>query len=193
MELVYESKTLYLFRNNRAAGPFISTTDDGNGSFKDLINLSLADAYSPDVAYEKAGPASYKIIDSRYQYVVWGGTKSRFIRFDGEPASSWRQIGSSFPFSGPATVENSLFLPALGLLLLSWLICLVLLLDPSGPVVLLLLSAFLMVLFLGSNGTIGPRAMGSILIFSAIAAVFIRLLQLPESKQNIFKYALVSK
>jgi hypothetical protein len=193
IELVMEGPTLYLFRNNLVKGPFMSSQENGSGNFRELINLSGNGLYSGNVSYEEITPASYRILDSPYEYVVFARDYNRFLEFDGTPASPWHGLANGFVYYGEGRMENRLFCYNLALFLLSWFIALALIAEISRKQGFILIGLFAIAYLLTSAGLLGPAALGGLLIISLLGAVCLRCLKDGKSvlllqSTKLFKY-----
>jgi hypothetical protein len=192
IELVYEGRTLYLFRNNLAKGPFFASSENGSNGFDTILDDSGKGVYSPDVSYEKTGPASYRVLSSAYEYVVFASRFGRASDVDGAQFSAWHQLDGFWRFSGPAMVVNRVFGVTLALFLLAcsaslWLIARLRgfgggMLLPAG-IALLSVIAYLAV----ASGAAGPAALGALLVLAFAAAIFIPSCPRRGSDQNHFK------
>ncbi len=171
IELVFENDELWLFRNGLATGPLFASAENGSGEPNGLLGSG---PYSPNVSYEGITPASFRVLSSPYPYVVLTSSQPWLIRSGDAAASSWHGIGSAFPFSGPAVIENRMFYLTLALFLLSWMVMLGLLAGIS-PVRGAALAAGAAVLYLlASAGLLAPHLIGALFLASVCAAIFLR-------------------
>lgn len=169
MEMVYECSTFYLFRNNLVKGSIISSKTDGSGR---MGNLLLGE-YSPNVTYEKIGPASVNVTGSEYPYIVVTGGNRDSVRFDGREPVSWYGIGKAFEFREPGVLEfHSMQLKVL-LLLLSFFMALVLLLFPSRAQLLGMSILFALVYLAALLGYMGSYELGFFLLAAGSASLLI--------------------
>ncbi|HSB47659.1 MAG TPA: hypothetical protein VLD37_06615 [Candidatus Bilamarchaeum sp.] len=186
ISLVYESDTLYLFRNELATGPFITSQDAGRGNFSEIINMSASAGYSANVTYEKITPVSYRVLSSQYPDAAWTERQNGYIIYDGKPASSWHSLGSGFAYQNPAIIENSLFYAVLALFIIAWLAA-ILLVVPAGPAALpALIFASFAAFLLSVYGIISPVALGW-LVLTSVTALIIILLRRPGGQAKLFK------
>jgi len=174
--LAYESDSLYLFRNELARGPFLASKESGNGSFESLLNLSGRGYYSADVAYQKITPALYRIDPPAgnpelYPYLVYTLPPSPALESGGKSMLPWHALGNLLPSSAPAMMGNSLFPLILAPFLISWLIALMLLLDPGKTVSLILLVFSAALYALIYYGMLKPSGIGALLVLSSAAAL----------------------
>ncbi|MBU0532688.1 hypothetical protein KKB44_04295 [Candidatus Micrarchaeota archaeon] len=172
IDLVYEGPTLYLFRNNLATGPFIGSNETGNANFTDLAGKNI---YSTYVSYEKITPASYQILNSSSQHLVFTRPYNNFIEFNDNEAVPWYQIANGFTYSEPGIIKNKMFYFVLALFLLSWALILFLLINPNYMGTTILSCNFIVLYLLTSNGFLTPPMIGALLIVSIIIASFIYL------------------
>jgi hypothetical protein len=107
--LAYESGSIYLFRNELAGGPFLASMENGSGNMKTLLYMTGKGLYSTNISHEKITPASYRIIDLPYPYVVFMAPPNRYMESDGNKTFSWHRLGNAFQFSGPAMLTKRLF------------------------------------------------------------------------------------
>ena len=177
IELLLDGPTLYLFRNNLVKGPFFASKENGSGSYDELMDLTGRGLYSPDVSYEEITPASYRVLDSPYPYVVFTKNYNRFIEFEGSPVFSWHGLANGFGFGDPGIIENRLFYLTLALFLLSWLIALVLISDASAREAVVLAFLFVVVFFLAINGILKPSGLGVLIVLSVFGAVALKCLK----------------
>jgi hypothetical protein len=142
IELVHEGRTFYLFRNNLAKGPIISSMENGSGEMSEL----LQGGYSSNVTYEKTGPMTFHVTQSEYPYLVSTGGDRSSIRFDGQKAFSWYGIGNGFDFTGPGILRSEIMYYKIFLFLLALFTAAVLLVSPSlkqlAGIIILFVAAY---------------------------------------------------
>jgi hypothetical protein len=173
IELVYESKTFYLFRNNLTTGPFFSTDHPGNGSYADVLAIAGKGILSPNVSYYEKTPASYYISNATGRYLVLALPYSKYLYFGSVGPSPWNGLATAFVFSGPGMLGNSLFPVTLFLFLLAWFLAITVLLDLRPGAAALLSVPFALLYFALVEGLIGPSGAGAILLVSFASAFFV--------------------
>lgn len=169
IERVLETPSLYLFRNTRAGGPFISMRCGFDG-FDSLLNLS-PDDYSSDVEVAEQNPASYYVLSSHYPEVVFAGQYNGFLSFGGSDAYPWNGFATGFEFTGPGVFHNRMFPIVLGLLLLSWAVAMALSFDAGRSGLAALLAAAFVMFLLCLHGIAGPVHAGALYLLSAAAFI----------------------
>lgn len=167
--------SLYLFRNEKASGTFISTDHPGNGTFKELLELSSKEELFSPVKYEMITPARYRIVDAGGRHIIYTGPPSRFFSYGGKAPETWYGIASSFE-AGPAGGEfvNSLFPAILALFILSWMLGLYLIFRPpllAAPALVALGGALSVLIF---DGNLSPPGIGALLLLSAALVAVVK-------------------
>jgi hypothetical protein len=173
MELVYEGRTLYLFRDNLVQGPFFASKENGSGGFDSILKNSGTGAYSPEVAYKKTGPASYSVTSSALDYVIFTPRFSRAFSVDGAGFSPWHQLVGSWRFTGPVTVANWMFPITSGLFILAWLIAFLLFVRFSWGPALIGAAVSIIIYMAVLSGFIGPPLLGTLSVVSLIGALLL--------------------
>jgi len=168
IELIYESPSFYLFRNNLAAGPFFSSKE--NGSF-DLSTFVGSGMYSSDVGYEKLAPSKYKILHSPYDYTVYSGVLKKSHHYSEGELSRWHKVAAVFDSSQGGVFENRMMYLSVILFVLSWFVVLYLLLNPSVSQLLILLLLSFVIIFLIFEGIILPAIIGILYVLSFITSL----------------------
>jgi len=173
IELVFEGPTLFLFRNNLATGPFLSTDDPGNDSFTRFYkaNGGVPDLYPAE--YSRINPATYRVTGSPSRYVVYVSPPDSTLRFNGSPGSPWYKLDNAFEYSGPTTVTNTIFPLVLSCFLLAWLIALILLSGAPPPAAAFLAVPIAFLALPITDGTLGPHGIGALLFASAAISLLV--------------------
>lgn len=169
MELVYESDSLYLFRNNKSCGPFLASDDDGSGSYAELVYSGTG--ISGCVPYRMITPAAYVLGPSQASHAVFASAYGDFLYFEGVPVTMWHGVSGSIAQSRPGTLINALFYAVCALFLFSWLAALALLANPPRAAIALLLAAFALLYFIIIWGLAGPAQIGALLAASVFVAL----------------------
>jgi hypothetical protein len=173
IELIYEGESLYLFRNNIAAGPFLSTDDYGNASFTRFLK---ADGGVPDVAaveYSRINPATYRITGSASPYLVYVSPPDPTVRFGDSTGSPWYKLGNVFEYREPGILTNAMFPIVLAFFLLAWLVALILISNPPAPATALLAFFLALSSLPIMDGTLGPHGIGALLVITVSIALIV--------------------
>ena len=160
------TESLYLLRNEQAAGKFLATNHSGNGTFRDLVALSAGEELFSSVEYGKITPARYRIGEIPGRYLVFTLPPGKFFSYSGEGASGWFRMASAFEGEGGGEFVNALFPVILVLFVSAWLLSLALLLEPGYPALALLLLSGCAVSYLAYEGILGPPGIGAMLMAS---------------------------
>jgi hypothetical protein len=175
IELAYEGRTLYLFKNPLAGGPFMATDDAGDGNFADFMETLGGNISSAGTEYEQVTPAMYRVSESPGPYLVFARPHCGDLEYNGQGASSWYGLACVFQYTGPGTVTNRVFPVILALFLLAWAIALALIMNPPKWGVAALAAFIIPMYCLIWEGVLGPHAIGVALAVSLGLSVLVSL------------------
>jgi hypothetical protein len=163
--LVYESDSLYLFRNELVFGPILASAEGGNGGFKSLARINVS-GLSDNVTYTHVNPATYEITGCGGPYLFYASPADPFSEFSGIPPQPWNGIASTYPCSGPGVFGNRVFPVSLALFLLSWVLAISLLARPGIRGIIILAISSVLAYALIWFGILGPHHIGALLALS---------------------------
>ncbi len=171
MTKVYDGPTITVFRDDSAGGPVLSSDDPGAGGFEGWANdSSAALAVS---AYSQVSPTALQA-SSPDRYTILAQPFNPFLEMDGAPPAPWHGIANAFPASS-GRIDNRLFYGVLGLLLLSWLVCMSVLAEPAAPQSALLVLLSLCIFVLVADGALRPAGLGWALALSFAVSLAVRM------------------
>ncbi|MBU0527963.1 hypothetical protein KKE92_05760 [Candidatus Micrarchaeota archaeon] len=168
IELIYESPSFYLFRNNLATGPFFSSKENGSSTLSSFVGSNM---YSSEVEYEKVSPNKYQITNSSYDYTVYSGVLKKSYYYSGGELSKWHNVATVFDSSNGAVFENRMMQVSAILFALSWFVLLYLILNPSVPEIVFILFLFFVIIFLILEGIVLPAIIGTLYVLSFITSL----------------------
>jgi hypothetical protein len=170
--LVYEGKTLYLFKNELSAGPILSASGPGAAGSGSILNVS-ASGLSYGAEYVRLYPGRYQITSCGGPYLFAAFPPDGYSAFGPSLPSSWQGIASIYPCEAPAILGNRIFPFSLALFVMAWALAACLLTAPGMRGLAAIVASSILVYTATITGFIGPHALGLLLAVTLVPSIIV--------------------